>query len=404
MKNVSATNRLEGKKVLLGITGGIAAYKSVELLRLLIKEGAEVRVVMTTNACEFISPLTFRALSGFPVITDIFSAETDSGIDHIALTDQADLFIIAPATANIIGKIAAGIGDDPLSTMVLAFEGPLFIAPSMNSKMYRNAVLQSNMDRLKSLNYNFVGPESGELACGLNNIGRMSEPAFILESVISSLGNGELHGKKVLVTAGPTREYIDPVRFISNRSSGKMGYAIAEEAVKRGAAVILISGPTSIDPPEGAEFIRVITSDEMHRAVMENVKGSDAVIMTAAVADYRADQIASSKLKKANGGIALNLQKTVDILGELGRNKNCGFLVGFAAETENLIDNASKKLKEKNLDLIVANDVSEEGAGFDVDTNRVYMIDNAGVIEETSLLPKKVIAAKILDIISNKSG
>lgn len=394
------TLNLKEKKVLLGVTGGIAAYKSAELLRLLIKEGAKVRVVMTQSAAKFVSPLTFQALSGNPVITDLFSDV--SGIDHIEHTDWADIFIVAPATANIIGKMASGIGDDPLSTMALAFDGRFLIAPAMNSKMYKNPIVQENIDRLQSHGYQFVGPEAGDLACGEEGIGRMSEPEAILDEAISLLYRKDLAGKRIIVTAGPTRENIDPVRFISNRSSGKMGYAIAGEAARRGAEVTLISGPASIRPPSGADLVKVTTSDEMYRAVLEKADGADAVIMAAAVSDYRPTESLPSKIKKGKKNITLDLEKTVDIIEELGKKKRGSLLVGFAAETENLIENARKKLKAKNLDLIVANDVTEEGAGFDADTNRVFLIDRNGVVEETPKLSKGEVAARIVDLIRER--
>lgn len=396
------TQRLTGKKILLGITGGIAAYKSVELLRLLQKEGAQVRVVMTANAGEFVRPLTFSAISGHPVVETIFSTDEASTISHIELTDWADLFLIAPATANSIGKMSSGIADDALSTMALAFEGPFLIAPAMNSRMYNNPILQSNIEGLKTLGYKFVGPDSGDLACGYKAVGRMSEPADILEEAVSLLASGDLIGKSILVTAGPTREMIDPVRYISNRSSGKMGYAIAEAAALRGADVTLISGPTDIDPPPVAQFISVTTAEEMHKAVIKNAGGKDALILTAAVADYRPETVASEKIKKDDQSLNLKLTRTTDIASELGKTKGSALLVGFAAETENLIGNASKKLKTKGMDLIIANDVSEEGIGFDVDVNRVHILDKKGEVRQTEKLSKKEIAGIIIDVIKEK--
>ncbi len=393
---------LDGKKILLGITGGIAAYKSAELLRLLVKAGAEVRVVMTGSATKFIAPLTFHTLSGHPVVTTLFSEDLDGGIDHITLTDWANLFIIAPATANCIGKLAGGMGDDALSTMAIAFDGDFLIAPAMNSKMYRNEIVQDNLDKLKTLGFNFIGPESGDLACGYEDMGRMSEPDAISKEVVSIIGKGDLSGKTILVTAGPTREEIDPVRFISNRSSGKMGYAVAREAVRRGAKVTLISGPTAIEPPKGAEIIQVTTAEEMKKAVMKKAKGMDAVIMAAAVADYKPSKVSSKKIKKKEAKASLELEKTDDILAELGKKKKGALLVGFAAETDNLVKHAEKKLKEKNLDLIVANDVTEKGAGFDVETNRVTLIDKKGIVKKTKALPKSEIAGIILETVKEK--
>ena len=396
------TKQLTGKKILLGITGGIAAYKSVELLRLLQKEGADVRVVMTANAGEFVRPLTFSAISGHPVVQDIFSADTDSGIEHIELTDWTDLFVIAPATANCIGKIASGICDDALSTMAIAFDGAFLLAPAMNYKMYQNPILQANIEKLKPLGYNFIGPESGDLACGYKAVGRMSEPSAIADKTISLLRSGDLAGKSILITAGPTRENIDPVRYISNRSSGKMGYAVAEAAALRGADVTLISGPTSISQPNVSEFISITTAEEMQKAVENSAKGKDAIIMTAAVADYRPESVATEKIKKNDQSLNLKLTRTQDIISELGKIKGHSLLVGFAAETENLLANASKKLKAKGMDLIIANDVSEEGIGFDVDVNRVHILDKNGEVRQTDKLSKREIAGIILDAIKER--
>lgn len=395
------TGPLKEKNILLGISGGIAAYKSAELLRLLTKSGAEVRVVMTANAAKFVTPLTFSSLSGSPVITNLFSTETGSGIDHIEYTDWADLFLIAPATANVIGKLASGLGDDALTTMALAFDGAFLIAPAMNTKMYKNSIVQENIEKLKRYGFTFVGPASGELACGYEGTGRMVEPPDIAEAAISALYKKDLEGKSFLVSAGPTREMIDPVRFISNRSSGKMGYAIAREAARRGAKVTLVTGPTAMEPPLNVEVLATVSAKEMHDVVIKGAKRSAAVIMAAAVADYAPKEEAAAKIKK--GGKELNLEffKTADILEELGKKKE-GLLVGFAAETENLIENASQKLSAKNLDLIVANDVSGTETGFDADDNRVSIIDKSGIVKETPKLPKDEVARIILDVVSER--
>jgi len=391
---------LAEKKILLGITGGIAAYKGAELLRLLVKEGADVKVVMTKSAVNFVAPLTFQALSGKPVMTELFAAELDSGLDHIRFTEEADLFIVAPATANIIGKITGGIGDDALSTLALAFDGPFLIAPAMNAKMYRNPFVQENIAKLEKYGYKIAGPESGDLACGYQDAGRMSEPADILEAAISALTDKTLADKKVLVTAGPTQEDIDPVRFIGNRSSGKMGYALAREALRRGAEVILISGPVAIAPPKGVSLIKTRSAKDMHGAVNENRAGTDIMLMVAAVADFSPAMAAREKIKKGESGkMSLELQRTTDILAEMGKDKGKIFLAGFAAETENLIENATAKLKAKGLDLIIANDVGEEGAGFDLDTNRTTILDRNGLVEETGLLSKDVVASRILNAV-----
>jgi len=393
---------IKEKKILLGVTGGIAAYKSVELLRLFQKEGAQVRVVMTANAARFVTALTFRAISGFPVITDIFDAETESGIDHIGLTDWADLFVIAPATANIIGKMAAGLGDDSLSTMALAFDGDFLLAPAMNTKMFQNRIVQENIKKLQNLDYHFIGPAWGALACRDEGAGRMSEPVQILEAAIPLLSDKDLAGKKIVLTAGPTVEDIDPVRFISNRSSGKMGYAIAREASRRGAEVMLISGPSSLEPPSGCNFKSVRTSGEMHNALLATAKGADALIMAAAVADYKPVKKSEQKIKKKAERLLLELTKNTDILGDLSGKGLSKLIVGFAAETENIVENALKKVKEKKLDLIIANDISEKGAGFDTDTNRVQIMDKSGVIEKTELLTKRGIANIILNRIKER--
>lgn len=394
---------LSGKKILLGITGGIAAYKAAELLRLLVKAGADVKVVMTKSAAKFVAPLTFQTLSGKPVMTELFSAEVDSGLDHIRFTDEADLFIVAPATANSIGKIAGGIGDDALSTLALAFDGPFLIAPAMNAKMYRNPFVQENIGKLKKHGYNIVGPESGDLACSYQDVGRMSEPAEILEAAFSALSEKTLTGKKILISAGPTHEAIDPVRFIGNRSSGKMGYALAREALRRGAEVTLISGPVSISPPNGVSLIKVISAEEMLKAVNEHRSDTDIMLMVAAVADFSPEKPAIEKIKKGKSSeTSLELQRTRDIICEAGKDKGSMILAGFAAETENLIANASKKLQEKNLDLIIANDVTEKGAGFDADNNRVTILDNKGIVEETGLLSKAAISSIILNAVEAK--
>jgi len=388
------------KNILLGVTGCIAAYKSAEIVRLLVREGADVRVVMTQNAARFISGMTLKTLSGSPVITDLFAYE--SGIEHIEQTDWADLFAIAPATANVIGKLASGIGDDALTTMALAFDRRFVIAPAMNSKMYSNPIVLGNIKALKSHGYEFTGPASGPLACGMEGKGRMSEPAEVVNAIISALYKKDLTGRHILVTAGPTREDIDPVRFIGNRSSGKMGYAIAREAARRGAFVTLISGPTSLEEPAETEVINVSNAGEMNEEVMQKADKADAVIMAAAVSDYRPAVYSSQKIKKESETLTLELQKTADIIKELGSRKRRNLLVGFAAETENLIENASKKLREKNLDIIVANPVGKEGVGFEVDINRVLIIDAQGIIMETPETTKDEVAGNIIDVVADR--
>lgn len=388
---------IKDKNIVLGVTGGIAAYKSCELTRLLIKAGASVHVIMTSGAAEFVTPLTFQTLSRKPVHTDLFSLTQEAEVGHISLADRADLFVIAPATANIIGKIANGIADDLLTTSVMATKAPVLLAPAMNCNMYDNPIVQDNMNRLKRYGYHFIDSETGELACGYEGKGRMAEPGDIMEEIEAILSPKDLKGERIVVTAGPTCEAIDPVRFIGNRSSGKMGYALARMALRRGAEVILISGPSSLMPPKGTRFVPVESAEDMRNAVTVNLKDATIVIMAAAVADYRPVNAASEKIKKGAGSMSLDLEKTEDIISEVGRKKGKRLIIGFAAETDNLLANAKKKLKEKNLDLIVANNVKEPGAGFGVDTNIVTIIDKNGVVEALPKMSKDEVAWKVLD-------
>lgn len=387
-----------GKTVILGVTGGIAVYKAVELLRLLVKAGATVHVIMTKSATEFVTPLTFQTLSGNPVHHELFNLLTEQEIGHISLADRADLFIIAPATANFIGKLAAGIADDLLTTTVMATKAPVLLAPAMNVNMYENAIYQENEAKLKRHGYLFAAPTSGYLACGWEGKGKLQEPSAILEEAAAALSPQDLAGLTVLVTAGPTREEIDPVRYISNHSSGRMGYAIARAARLRGARVILVSGPTALAPPVRVELTSVESAVQMHAAVLQLGKQADVIIKAAAVADYRSAERSLQKLKKKHEELTLTLVKNCDILAELGRIKPAGqTLVGFAAETENLQKNAAAKLAAKNLDMIVANDVSAAGAGFDATTNIVRFIYQNGRDEELPLLPKEQVADEILN-------
>lgn len=389
---------LKGKTVILGVTGGIAVYKAVELLRLLVKAGTTVHVVMTKAACEFVTPLTFQTLSGNPVHTELFNLITEQEIGHISLADRADLCIIAPATANFIGKLAHGIADDLLTTTIMATKAPVLLAPAMNVNMYENSIYQENEAKLQRHGYLFAAPVSGYLACGWEGKGKLQEPAVILEEAIKALSPKDMAGLKILVTAGPTREAIDPVRYISNHSSGKMGYAIARAARLRGAAVSLISGPSALAAPIAVELVQVESAAQMLAVVLERSNSADIIIKAAAVADYRAAEPASQKMKKKSEELQLPLVKNTDILAELGRQKGKGqTLVGFAAETENLQENAALKLAAKNLDMIVANDVSAAGAGFNVDTNIVRILWRDGSCEELPLLPKEQIANEILD-------
>ncbi len=384
-------------KIALGVSSSISIYKAAEIIREFQKKGIGVRVIMTKNATEFIQPILFEALSGERVIIDQFK---DSGkvIEHISLADEISLFLIAPATANIIGKLANGIADDFLTTFYLAIKCPVVIAPSMNEKMYLHPVTQSNLQKLKSQGVIVIEPEKGYLACGWEGIGRLAEPEKIVKDCLSILNKkSSLKGKKILITAGPTREKIDPVRFISNYSSGKMGYCLAEEALQRGGNVILISGPTSLIPPSKVEFIEVSDALHMKDEVSRNFQSVDIVIMAAAIVDYRPLKFSSSKIKKEKDIINLKLIQNPDILAELGQKKQKKILVGFAAESENLLENAKQKLKEKNLDLIVVNDVSGKKIGFGSDYNQVILIDRKGQIEKTKILTKREISRLIFD-------
>lgn len=387
---------LEGKCVVLGVTGGIAAYKACEIVSRLKKLHANVRVVLTEHACRFVQPLTFETLSGNQVAVSAF--EHSFEIEHISLAKAADLLLIAPATANIIGKMAHGIADDLLSTTAMAVVCPILIAPAMNCAMYRSAALQENLQTLKGRGVLTVGPESGHLACGDEDVGRMSEPETIVARVCELLrGQDDLAGKHVLVTAGPTREMVDPVRFLSNRSSGKMGYAIAEAAARRGARVTLVSGPVALERPRGVETVSVTSTLDLYREVTERAKSADLVIQAAAPADFRPLEAARHKIKKTGEGMTLQLTPNPDVAAQLGRDKHEGqVLVAFAAETDDLIANARKKLDKKNADMVVANDVTQPGAGFAGDTNRVTLVTRSDA-RELPLMSKRDVADAILD-------
>ena len=392
---------LQGKTIVIGVTGGIAAYKTVELVRFLIQEGASVHVVMTRNAQEFVTPLTFQTLSKNRVITDMFELSTEVDVKHISLARKADLILIAPATANIIGKYAHGIADDFLTTMLLATKAPVFIAPAMNPEMYHHPIVQSNIASLEKNGVRFIPPGIGDTACEEIGEGRLADLQVILQELkIFFAIKKDLAGQIILVTAGPTQEPLDPMRYITNPSSGKMGYALARAAEERGAQVILISGPTSLTPPPGIAFFSVKTAQEMYGIVLRELARASIVIKAAAVADFRPKSIKEQKIKKETaekGELVLSLEKTPDILAEIGSRKGDKILVGFAAETEALLENARQKMVAKNLDLIVANDVMAVGAGFGSDNNKVNIIHRDGRIEELPLLPKEQIAHLILD-------
>ncbi|UCD72476.1 MAG: bifunctional phosphopantothenoylcysteine decarboxylase/phosphopantothenate--cysteine ligase CoaBC [Syntrophobacterales bacterium] len=383
--------------IILGVTGGIAAYKSAELVRQLTKKGAKVHVVMTRNAQEFIAPITFQTLSGNPVQTDLFSLIEGSKIGHVAFADMADLVAIAPATANIIGKVANGIADDFLSTMIMATKSPVLFAPSMNVNMWESPVVQRNVATLKKDGYHFVGPEEGDLACEVIGQGRLAAVEDILEGIEDLLMEKDLRGERILITAGPTHEPIDPVRFVTNRSSGRMGFALAKMARRRGADVILVSGPTQLPAPRGnIRLIPVKTASEMRDAVLEHYKECSAIVKAAAVSDYRPKFTSDQKMKKLNAQLSLEMERNSDIIGEIGSLKGNRVLVGFAAETEDIIANGRKKLKEKHLDLIVANDVGRSDSGFGTETNKVVIIDSGGKVDPLSLKSKDEVAHIIL--------
>lgn len=391
------------KNVVLGVTGGIAVYKALDVVSRLKKQNINVDVIMTKSACEFVRPLSFQSLSQNPVVSDTFAEPKYWEIAHISLAKKADLIAVVPATANIIGKVANGIADDMLSTTIMATKAPVIFAPAMNTNMYENKIVQDNITKLKGYGYKFIEPESGRLACGDVGKGKLEDTEIIADVIIQNLNlSNDLINKKVLVTAGPTIVPIDPVRYITNKSSGKMGYAIAEEAKLRGADVTLISGPTNLKRPNGLNFISVKTNEEMLKAVLENFDKSDIVIKSAAVSDYKTEKYSENKIKKSQNEFSLKLVKNTDILKKLGELKKKQILVGFAAESENLLENARKKLKNKNLDYIVANNILSNDSGFQSDNNNVTIISKNG--EEFCLgeLSKKQIAKQLFNLINKK--
>jgi phosphopantothenoylcysteine decarboxylase/phosphopantothenate--cysteine ligase len=388
---------VNGKNILLGITGGIAAYKSADLVRRLAAKGAHVHVVMTRHAGEFITPLTFQTLSRNRVISDLFDPFPGGEVAHIVLAEKADVFLIAPATANVIAKLAHGIADDMLTTTALAVQSPILVAPAMNTRMWENPVVQDNVSRLQKKGVHLIAPESGSLACGYEGKGRMAEIDVILDEVFDVLTPKDLAQETVLVTAGPTREFFDPVRCITNRSSGKMGYAMARVARRRGAQVILVSGPTELPPVRNVRLFSVESAREMRKVVMDNFKKASIIIKAAAVSDYRPGRTVREKMKKSKAALSVELEKNPDILYELGRIKRQRCLIGFAAETSNVISSAKAKLDRKNLDLIVANDVKQPGIGFGADYNEVKLIDRGGKVEALPRMEKEELASRILD-------
>ena len=386
---------LRNKTIVLGVTGSIAAYKAAEIASQLTQSGAKVNVILTEEAVQFISPVTFRAITGQPVVSEMFDLASEFSIEHVSLAKAADIVVIAPATANIVAKLAAGIADDILCCTVLAAKAPVLIAPAMETNMYTNPITQDNLSKLKARDFVIVGPATGWLASGKEGLGRLADVNDIIGSIRQVLGgDGDLTGRYIVVTAGGTQEPIDPVRYLSNRSSGKMGYGVAEAARDRGAKVTLVTAPTSLTEPIGVDVIRVGTAEEMRQAVENAAPRADALIMAAAVADYRPIKAAEDKIKKGKAGLTLELERTPDILGSVKGN----FIkVGFAAESSNLVENAKGKLKQKRLDFIVANDITARDSGFGTDTNRVTIIDRTGKVYRLPLLPKREVADKVLD-------
>ncbi len=384
------------KHVVLAVSGGIAAYKSAEVVSRLKKSGFGVDCIMTKNAEEFIAPLTLETLSGRPVVSDTFDRRAPWEVEHISLAKKADIFVVAPATANVIGKLANGIADDMLTTTFMAVTSKILIAPAMNTNMYKSAAVQENINKLKDRGFNFVGPESGLLACGDDDVGRMSEPEKIVDEIKKLLKAEQiLEGKCVMITAGPTIEKIDPVRYITNHSTGKMGYALAEVAKEMGAKVTLVSGPVNIVAPKGVEVVNVETTQQMYDAVMERFKGCDAYISAAAPADFKAEEISTNKIKKGEG-LKIKLTENPDIAKAVGDAKTHQKIVIFAAESEHLKENAKGKLKRKNADIVVANDITKKGAGFGTDTNIVSLIKANGEEKDYPIMQKKVLAELIL--------
>lgn len=394
------------KCVCLGVSGGIAVYKALDVVSALRKKDIDVRVIMTDSATQFVTPLSFQSLSQNMVITDMFAEPKAWEIQHISLAQRADLFVVVPATANIIGKIANGIADDMLSTTIMATKAKVIFAPAMNTNMYENPIVQDNMKKLSSFGYEFIEPASGRLACGDVGKGKLADVNTIVERILSELNKEEktrdLSGKKVLISAGPTQAPIDPVRFITNKSTGKMGYSIAEEAVERGAEVVLVSGPTNLIPPKGVKIVKITTNEEMKKAILEHFHNSDIVIKSAAVADYKAKEYSEKKIKKGAGDLTLTFTRDNDILMLLGELKNHQTLVGFAAESNDVIENAKKKLEKKNLDYIVANDITSTETGFGSDDNKVIIIDKTGKEISLEKMSKREVASNIFETILRK--
>lgn len=395
---------MNNKKVLLGVSGGIAVYKALDVISRLKKKGIEVKVIMTKSATEFVTPLSFQSLSENPVVIDMFDEPKAWEIQHISLAKWADLVVVVPATANIIGKVANGIADDMLSTTIMATKAEVIFCPAMNTNMYENKIVQKNMATLKDLGYAFINPASGRLACGDIGRGKLENTEIIAEKIIKKLSSKsrDFEGKNVLVTAGPTIVPIDPVRYLTNRSTGKMGYEIAKEARDRGANVTLISGPTSLDIPTGINFIKVNTNEEMLNAVLDNFNDSNIVVKSAAVADFNVKEYSKEKIKKTDSNLVIELERDKDILETLGKQKTNQIIVGFAAESSNVIENAKAKLKRKNIDYIVANDITSNDTGFASDDNKVTIISSLGDVISLDKMSKREVAKNIFDMIKGR--
>lgn len=394
---------LKGKTVILGVTGSIAAYKAASLASMLVKQGAEVNVIMTANAVNFINPITFETLTGRKCLVDTFDRNFEFQVEHVSLAKKADLVMIAPASANVIGKMAGGIADDMLTTTVLACTCPKLVAPAMNTRMFENSIVQENMRKLESHGFQIISPAVGHLACGDTGAGKMPEPSVLLEYILQEIGmKKDLAGKKILITAGPTREAIDPVRFLTNHSTGKMGYALARIAAMRGADVTLVSGPVKLSVPLTVKCVNVTTAKEMFDTVRELAPEQEIIIKAAAVADYRPANVSSEKVKKTDGVLSLPLERTDDILQYLGDHKSADqFLCGFSMETEHMLENSRRKLEKKHLDMIVANNVKTEGAGFGTDTNVVTILTKETIVE-LPMMSKEEVAERILDEIRER--
>ena len=395
---------MNNKKVLLGVSGGLAVYKALDVISRLKKKGIEVKVIMTKSATEFVTPLSFQSLSENPVVIDMFDEPKAWEIQHISLAKWADLVVVVPATANIIGKVANGIADDMLSTTIMATKAEVIFCPAMNTNMYENKIVQKNMATLKDLGYGFINPASGRLACGDIGRGKLENTEIIAEKIIKKLSSKsrDFEGKNVLVTAGPTIVPIDPVRYLTNRSTGKMGYEIAKEARDRGANVTLISGPTSLDIPTGINFIKVNTNEEMLNAVLDNFNDSNIVVKSAAVADFNVKEYSKEKIKKTDSNLVIELERDKDILETLGKQKTNQIIVGFAAESSNVIENAKAKLKRKNIDYIVANDITSNDTGFASDDNKVTIISSLGDVISLDKMSKREVAKNIFDMIKGR--